>query len=44
MYIYKEADIHEADQRAHANGLSTNALMETAGRSLYQAIRPLLQQ
>lgn len=44
MFIYKEADIHEADQRAHANGLSTNALMETAGRSLYQAIRPLLQQ
>lgn len=44
MYIYREADIHEADRRAHRNGLSTNALMETAGRSLYEAIRPLLNE
>lgn len=44
MYVYTEEEIHAADTRAAENGLSGNALMETAGRSLFQSIRPLLKK
>ncbi|MCU9613591.1 NAD(P)H-hydrate dehydratase [Caldibacillus lycopersici] len=35
MYVYQEEEIHQLDKIAASNGLSTNALMETSGRSLY---------
>ncbi|MCP8968627.1 NAD(P)H-hydrate dehydratase [Ectobacillus ponti] len=42
MFIYKEADIRRADQQAEQSGLSVQALMEQAGRSLYEAMVPHL--
>ena len=44
MFIYTEQDIRKADQYAHKNGLSVNALMETAGRSLFEEVKKLVRQ
>lgn len=38
MYIYKEAEIRQVDKEASLHGLTENALMETAGRSLFQKL------
>ncbi|MGN1402301.1 MAG: NAD(P)H-hydrate dehydratase [Bacillus sp. (in: firmicutes)] len=38
MHIYQAAEIKQADARAAMDGLSTETLMENAGRSLYEAI------
>jgi len=44
MHIYREEEIHAADANAAKNGLSVNALMETAGRSLFYAMRQYVRQ
>jgi len=44
MHIYTEAEIRQADKEASIHGLSENALMETAGRSLFQRIVTLVSK
>ncbi len=44
MFIYREVEIRKADETAAQNGLSGNALMETAGRSLFVRIKEILNK
>lgn len=44
MHVYRREDIQQIDQLATEQGYSLFALMENAGKSLYEAIKPLLSR